>query len=201
MAICPISSNGSSPAQCWPICLSSLCLLKVRMEISSVLFPLPPVLLEHPAPSAACSFFSCFFIIQVLFFVGQGVSLSKGAVLVYPWGGCGNTMCHLFAHLLVCVSQVGLELASGGMGALLFSQCNMAWRSFVWAGSSRCQVFDSSCCFFSAKCGSSFSIKFLIYGAHTVCFCTLVAILDPSIIYLLISGFGAISLWVCWFIP
>jgi hypothetical protein len=30
--------------------------------------------------------------------------------------------------------------------------------------------------FFSAKCGSSVSAKFLIYGVHTVCFCTLVPI-------------------------
>jgi hypothetical protein len=32
--------------------------------------------------------------------------------------------------------------------------------------------------FFSAKCGSSVSARFLIYGAHVVCFCTLVTILD-----------------------
>jgi hypothetical protein len=33
--------------------------------------------------------------------------------------------------------------------------------------------------FFSAECGSSISARFLIYRAHTVWFCTLVAILDP----------------------
>jgi hypothetical protein len=27
-----------------------------------------------------------------------------------------------------------LEPASGGVGALLFSQCNVAWRSFVQSG-------------------------------------------------------------------
>jgi hypothetical protein len=32
--------------------------------------------------------------------------------------------------------------------------------------------------FFSAKCGSSISAKFLIYAAHAVCFCILVTILD-----------------------
>jgi hypothetical protein len=31
-----------------------------------------------------------------------------------------------------------------------------------------------------AKCGSSFSGRFLIHGAHAVCFLPLVAILDPS---------------------
>jgi hypothetical protein len=33
--------------------------------------------------------------------------------------------------------------------------------------------------FISAKCGSSVSTILLIYGAHTVCFCALVTILDP----------------------
>jgi hypothetical protein len=47
------------------------------------------------------------------------------------------------------VSQAGLELASGGTSALLFSQCNMTWRSFVWAGGSGCQSFDSSWYFIS----------------------------------------------------
>jgi hypothetical protein len=38
--------------------------------------------------------------------------------------------------------------------------------------------------FFSAKCGSSVSAKFLIYGAHAVCFLPLVTILDPQQIIL-----------------
>jgi hypothetical protein len=72
---------------------------------------------------------------------------------------------------LLNVSQAGLELASDSTGALLFSQCHMVWRSFVWA---------SFWCFISAKYGSSISARFLIYGDHVVGFCTLVAILDPS---------------------
>jgi hypothetical protein len=32
---------------------------------------------------------------------------------------------------------------------------------------------------FFLLCGSSVSAKFLIYGAHAICFCILVAILDP----------------------
>jgi hypothetical protein len=57
-------------------------------------------------------------------------------MLVYPWGGSGSTACCLFAHLLVCISQVDLELVSDSSGALLVSQCNVAWRSFVQAGGS-----------------------------------------------------------------
>jgi hypothetical protein len=66
------------------------------------------------------------------------------------------------------VSQAGLELVSGSARALLFSQCNIAWRNFIWAGDLGYQSFDSSWCFFSAKCGSSISARFLIYGAHAV---------------------------------
>jgi hypothetical protein len=40
---------------------------------------------------------------------------------------------------------------SGGAGALLVSQCNVAWRSFVWAGDSGCQRFAFSWCFFSVN--------------------------------------------------
>jgi hypothetical protein len=78
------------------------------------------------------------------FFCMVLVSLPQEAILVYPSSCCGNTACRLFAHLLVWVSQAGLEPASAGEGALLFSQCNVAWRSFVRAGGSRCQTFDSS---------------------------------------------------------
>jgi hypothetical protein len=55
----------------------------------------------------------------------------------------------------------------------------MSWRNFVRARGSGCWSFDSSCCFISTKCGSSISARVLIYGAHAVCFCTLVTILDP----------------------
>jgi hypothetical protein len=68
---------------------------------------------------------------------------------------------------LLDISQAGLEPASGGMGALLFSQFNVAWSSFVPAGGSECESFDASWWFCSAKCGYSISAKFLIYGAHT----------------------------------
>jgi hypothetical protein len=84
-----------------------------------------------------------------------------------------SCICLLFG--LSDVSQAGLEPASGDTGALLFSQCNLAQRR---AGVSGYESPDSSWCYFSAKCGSNISAKFLIYGAHTACFCILVAILD-----------------------
>jgi hypothetical protein len=51
-------------------------------------------------------FFSCLFSIQFFVFQSGGQSV-HGAMLLYPRGGCGGTMCHLSAHLVVCVSQVG----------------------------------------------------------------------------------------------
>jgi hypothetical protein len=103
-----------------------------------------------------------------------------GAMLVYPRVAVGisrNAWCAPVG--LPDVSREDLELVSGGMGILLFSQCNVTWRRFVLAESSGCSSFDSSWCFISAKCGSSVSARFLIYGAQAVCFCTLVTILDP----------------------
>jgi hypothetical protein len=164
---------------CRPFCLSSLCLLKDHEEISSLL---PPFSRALRAPHLLCCmfFFSSLFIIQFFFFPwGQSV---QGAMLVCPRGSCGNTVCHLFSHLslLVCISHAGLEWVCGWVGTLLFSQCNEAWRSFVWAWGSGCWSFDSSWWFFSVKCGSSVSAKFLIYRVHDVCFCPLVTILDPD---------------------
>jgi hypothetical protein len=51
----------------------------------------------------------------------------------------------LAAHLfgLLNVSQAGLELVVAAVAAFLFSQCNMAWRSFPRARGSGCQNFDS----------------------------------------------------------
>jgi hypothetical protein len=136
-----------------------------------------PVCSKHPALSVVCPFL--FLVYYSLFFEGQGL-VCPGAILVYPRGGCGNTACHLFIHLLVCISQAGLEPVSGSTGALLFSQCNMAWRSFVRAGGRLgCQSFAYSWWSFFAKRGSSVSERVLIYRGHTVCFLPLVNILDP----------------------
>jgi hypothetical protein len=97
-----------------------------------------------------------------LFFFLQSRNQSiQWARLIHPRCSCGNTACRLFAQLLACSSQSGLELASGSTGDLLFSHCNMAWRSFVQAGGSGCQSF-ASWWFFSATCGTSVSAKFLM---------------------------------------
>jgi hypothetical protein len=64
---------------------------------------------------------------------------------------------------LLAVSQIGLEPMSGVPGTLLFSHCNMAWTSFVQAGVQGVDVLILLIAFFSARCGSHISVRFLIY--------------------------------------
>jgi hypothetical protein len=80
--------------------------------------------------------FSSFFIVQFFlffFFLHGGVSLPWGLCWFIPGVSGGGVM--LGAHLfgLLNISQAGLEPASGSMVALLFSQCNVMWRSFPQA--------------------------------------------------------------------
>jgi hypothetical protein len=118
-----------------------LCLLKVHVESSSLPSHLLPCSQSTP-PSFLHTLFSSFFIIQ-FFLWGRGQSV-QGALLVYPRGSCGNITCCLFAHLVVCVSQAGLELASGSVGPLLVSQCNVVWEALCGLGIWGCQSFASS---------------------------------------------------------
>jgi hypothetical protein len=72
-------------------------------------------------------------------------------------------------------------LGGGGVGVVahLFFQCIVVWRSLLQARGSGCQSFSSPLCFTSAKGVSSISARSLIHGAHAVCICVPVAILDP----------------------
>jgi hypothetical protein len=74
---------------------------------------------RHTTPFAKCPFS----VLCLLFSFSWvlGVILSRGLCCFYPRGGCGSTACHLFAHLLVCISQASLEPVSGSLGALLVS--------------------------------------------------------------------------------
>jgi hypothetical protein len=120
------------------------------------LLALPPLsgALTAPCPLCCLFLFSSLFIVQ-MFFVVLG-SVCPGGPRWFIPGVVVGMLCYTWSSPvgLPNVSQAGLELVSGGTASLLFSQCNMAWRSFVWAGSSRCRSFDSSWCFISAKCGS-----------------------------------------------
>jgi hypothetical protein len=73
---CPISGSGLSPACCWPFCLSSFCLLKGHVEISSLFLPTFPVCFQSSHPLFYVLAFSSLFIIQV--FCVYGVSFPRG---------------------------------------------------------------------------------------------------------------------------
>jgi hypothetical protein len=111
--------------------------------------------------------FSSLFIVQVFCcccccFVGGGVVSLPRELCWFIVGVAGGILCDIwFSPVgLLNVSQAGLEPVSGSVAALLFSQCNMAWRSFPWARGLGCQSFHFPCCFISTKCGSSISARF-----------------------------------------
>jgi hypothetical protein len=146
------ADSSLSLTHCQPFCLSSHCLLKVRVEISSLLLPpslvqqlitcplsahLPlqslfidslcidqlfalspsPVLSEHPAPSAECSFsVPCLLFSFWFFLLGGGQSI-LGAMLVYPRVAVG-ILCA--AYLLICLSASSKQV---------WSQCLAVWET------------------------------------------------------------------------
>jgi hypothetical protein len=137
-ATCPISGNSLSPACCWPVCLSSLCLLEVHTEISSLPLPPSPVHLQHTAPCGACSFSVPCLLFSYLFvcFLQGGRSVCPGDYAGLSQGWLWEYHMTLSAHLLVC--QISPMPVSGDVRVLLFL-CNMVWRSLIHAGGSGCQ--------------------------------------------------------------
>jgi hypothetical protein len=114
----------------------------------------------------------------LFYFLWGGVSLPRGLYWFSARVAGVNTAWHLVLSCLVyqmSLKQIwSCHLAA--MGTLLFSQWNVEWRSFLQVSGSGCWSFDSPWCFISAKCSSSITARFLIHGAHTVCFCALVTI-------------------------
>jgi hypothetical protein len=66
-------------------------------------------------PSLLHVFFQLLIIQFVVVVVGWGQSV-QGAMLIYLRGSCGSTVCCLFTHLLVCISQ-GLGACSWWCGS------------------------------------------------------------------------------------
>jgi hypothetical protein len=141
---------------------------------------------QSTPPSLLGVLFSSLFIIHFFFFCGARVSLSRALCWFIP----GLTIVvglPCATYLLTCWSVSPKQV---------WSLCLVAWESscllsVTWCGEAfyGLGVQDVRVLllffFFSAKCGSSISARFLIYGAH-VYFLPLVAILDPlPIIYIL----------------
>jgi hypothetical protein len=154
----------------------AICLLIVPVEISSLPFSPSLVHFQHFWPPHLCASFQ-FIVYCSIFFCRVGGQSAQGAMLVYPRHDWGYLVLSCLAYQM-SPKQVWSQSLAAAV-AHLFSQYNVVWRCFVQARSSGCWSFDSPWCFNPAKCGSSISARFLIHGAHAVCFCTLVAILDP----------------------
>jgi hypothetical protein len=136
-AKCPISGSHSSAALCQPSAsyCCRLCFLNVHLESC------PSLLLQcnQSTPLSLLHVLFCsLFIIQCFLFSGLGS--------VCPRGYAGLSQGWLWEyHVLLICSPVDLRLpskfgASIWWWALLVSQCNVAWRSFVWAGGLGCQI-------------------------------------------------------------
>jgi hypothetical protein len=196
-ATCPASGSGLSPTSCQHPACPAICLLIVHLEISSL--PSPPSLahFQHSHPLCCVLVFSSLFLFRCFF---GGGSVCPGDYTGLSQGWMGEYRKTLGAHLfgLSNVSQAGLEPAVvvALVAVHLFSQCNVAWRSFLWARGSACLNFDSPWCFINTKYGSSVSARFWSHRAHTFWFCTLVAFLDlPRDSLLLLHSHC--SLYIC----
>jgi hypothetical protein len=120
---CPVAGSSLSLAHCWPFCISSLCLLKVSLEISSVLLPPFPVHFQSSHPLCHVLVFSSLFIVQLFVFLGffgqGGESIWPEGYADWSQGWLGEYHAMLGTHLfsLLYVSQAGLELVSGSSGS------------------------------------------------------------------------------------
>jgi hypothetical protein len=124
--------------------LSNHLFTNVCMEISSL--PLPPYVVHLQSSSPLC----CLQVFRGFFLWGG--QFVKGAMLIYPRGGWGSTAWCLALTCLVCwmsPRQFWSQHPVMVVSALLFSQCNVMWRSFLWSGGSGCWCFDSPWCFIS----------------------------------------------------
>jgi hypothetical protein len=153
--------------------------------------PLLPslVCLQHPNPSATCPFlflihYSGFFCLFVCFLHGGDPSV-QGLCWFIP-GVVGGIPCD--DYLLTCWSARCLP---SRFGASVWQRRSPPFFSVTWPGEAlyglgfRVSKFWFFLVILSAKCCSSLKARFLIYGAHAVCFCTLIAMLDRNKMFVL----------------
>jgi hypothetical protein len=155
-----VGAHGLSPVVChFAVGHPAICLLMVHMWVW--LFALNPFSLSFqqlPPPIFCTSFqFNCLF---SFFFLGRGISLSRGVVLVYPSSAWGIPCNAWFSPVWsseglpstceACIQQRRWGRWHGSQGPLV-SQYVMEWRSLPWARGSGCQSFKSPWGFTSTK--------------------------------------------------
>jgi hypothetical protein len=146
----PTLGSCLSPTCWWPSCH-----LFTDGSCEFVSLPLlpSPVCFQQPPPPLLCTSFQ-FHCLFSFFFLQGGISLSSGALLVYPRGGweiLHDTWLSPVWSAEVLLSMFGAcsqQLTAGGgtMGvtSLLFSQCIVSWRSLPWARGSGVPNFQLS---------------------------------------------------------
>jgi hypothetical protein len=117
-SICPVLSSSLSPTCCCPSYHSSLCSLKVRVEISSLPLPLSPMC-TAPCPLCCIFLLSSLFIIQFLFIyffcVGQWSQSVQGSYAGLSQGW----LCEY--HVTLICSPVGLlDVSQGRFGTTVW---------------------------------------------------------------------------------
>jgi hypothetical protein len=85
-------------------------------------------------------------------------------------------MCHLFAHLLICIFQACLEPVSGGMEALLFVSVMWHGETLYGLGVQGVKALILLGGFFFCQVWFQCLSKIFYF----CCFCPLVTILDPA---------------------
>jgi hypothetical protein len=112
--------------------------------------PLPHSLeLRAPHPLCCLSFCCCCLLFRFFFsfFPWVGVSLSRGAMLIWPRVVCGSTACHL-AHLVICVSQAGRSWRLAAWEPSWFLYLTWSGDAMRGLGVWQCWSFTSSWWFF-----------------------------------------------------
>jgi hypothetical protein len=153
-------------------------LLKVCLEISSLFLPLLQCAYSTPPPLLHV-FFLFLVYYSIWFFVGgAGGQSAQGATLVYPRGGWRNTS---WCLVFTCWSAKCLP---SRFGASVWQRGSPPVLSVMWHGKALyrlgVQGVEVLILLGALFPCSSISERVLIYRTHAVCFCTLVAILDPS---------------------
>jgi hypothetical protein len=93
--------SGYSPTRCWPFCISSLCLLKVHVEISTL--PLPPSpALTALHPLCCVLVFTSLFIQFLLLIFLRGGAVYPGSRAGLSQGLLGKYHVTLCAFLFIC---------------------------------------------------------------------------------------------------
>jgi hypothetical protein len=123
--------------------------------------------------------FSFLYFIQ-FFSPRAGVTLPRGLCWFTPRVALG-VLCA--TSLLICWSVSPKQVRSW----CLVAQEPSWFLRILWHGEVMCRLGAQGCCtcasflwFYPARCVSSISARFLLCGAHAICFLTLVTILEPS---------------------